>query len=203
MLACDSSCKSCSAGASTDCTSCSAPTYLHQSSCIASCPVGYYGENTTNTCESKSIFSHLDLSYLFTHIACDTSCHSCIDSNYQNCTSCVGDTYLYQSMCTECPEIGYWPDTSDNICKSNQSLQFPHIILNLASSFFQSVIPPVKVAQQGHLPAAQVVSQTHICISPLVMMIAPSLDSMRMIPPMFVRVSQPFLTSILLIYSSL
>ncbi len=49
-------CKNC-VDTNSKCTSCNNGDFLHQNACAASCPTGFYGNNTTKICD-----------------ACDSSC---------------------------------------------------------------------------------------------------------------------------------
>ena len=46
----------------TRCTSCKSGTYLYSNTCLSSCPVNFWGNSSTQTCDS-----------------CDSSCYTCTD----------------------------------------------------------------------------------------------------------------------------
>ena len=50
---CNSACGACTGPDITNCTSCNSGWLLDETTCGTSCPTGYYGNTTTNTCESK------------------------------------------------------------------------------------------------------------------------------------------------------
>ena len=130
-LECHLTCLTCNGTTATNCLSCNNDRFLYQATCLTECPDGFYGDTSDNTC--KRINEELIYPYLFNFfgpLACHSSCFTCDGGTANNCTSCnlAGTTYLYQSMCTTCPTIGYWPDDSDHVCKRiNEELIYPYL----------------------------------------------------------------------------
>ena len=50
-IACHTSCTTCDDSTSEDCTSCSGTLYLSDSTCVSSCPYGYYANTSDSTCK--------------------------------------------------------------------------------------------------------------------------------------------------------
>ena len=100
---CDTTCYTCSGGASTQCTACSTIRYLHNNECLTICPPGYYADGPTNTCKQC---------YQTAGTSSYKTCATCNGKEYNNCQSCYTGTYLSVSTCiTACP-AGYYPSTS-------------------------------------------------------------------------------------------
>ena len=108
------SCKTCDGGTKNNCTSCNAGTFLHPNSsgtCLNLCPMGFWGNNFTNTCET--CFTNTTGPYF--------SCATCTTIGSSNCTSCNSGYFLFPniggSCLSSCPS-GYWPDNTTNNCQS-------------------------------------------------------------------------------------
>jgi len=98
---CNNTCLSCTGPASNQCTSCSTGLYLVNGVCLSTCPNGTIPVtiNLQPTCQS-----------------CPQGCLTCIyfssNQTYQ-CTSCVTNLYLYNSICNpNCPPATYASPTS-------------------------------------------------------------------------------------------
>jgi len=50
---CNSNCPTCYGPTSENCLSCHEPNYLFEGKCVDSCPLKYYLDNSTSSCESK------------------------------------------------------------------------------------------------------------------------------------------------------
>ena len=108
------SCATCSNGGnSNECDSCSNGKYLHPSSgpgeCLSSCPKGFWGDSSANTCEP-----------CYTNTAEPYSCATCSAGFNTNCRSCNSGSFLYptpEGQCVSSCPGGYWGDTATNICK--------------------------------------------------------------------------------------
>ncbi|EAR95046.2 TNFR/NGFR cysteine-rich region family protein (macronuclear) [Tetrahymena thermophila SB210] len=102
---CNSNCKTCNSPGNI-CTSCYSPNFLNPGNgltCLATCPVSYWPSTSDQICKT-----------------CDQSCYTCISpGGANNCTSCSGSLYLYNSQCiSQCP-IGTYSSTVTN---NNQCL---------------------------------------------------------------------------------
>jgi hypothetical protein len=130
FLACSSPCAACS-GSATTCTGCSgSKPYLYGSTCVASCPSGYYA-TTTNSCAGMIIF---DLSILITiRIACSSPCATC-SGTASTCTGCISSSsHLYNSNCyATCPSGSY--ASSSSACTSINNCHGLYLIHFLACS---------------------------------------------------------------------
>jgi len=96
---CTNPCKTCSISGTT-CTSCVTGSYLHNNSCLSSCPSTYWENTSTNTCDS-----------------CNDPCLTC-DTNANDCLSCVDNTFYLStnnSCGTTCPD-GKWENSTGWIC---------------------------------------------------------------------------------------
>ena len=106
----DFSCATCSGGASNNCNSCNSGSFLYLNKCQSTCPDGFWGDTTTNTCKpcySSSVSPHY-------------SCATCIGGTYHDCSSCGSGNFLYLSTGGECLDScpdGFWADTSANKCQ--------------------------------------------------------------------------------------
>ena len=58
------------------------------------------------------------------YLECDPTCYTCTGGQIDECTSCTGSLYLYQSKCEACPLLLYYPNTATNTClgKKTRSL---------------------------------------------------------------------------------
>ena len=107
-LFCDSSCSTCQGALSNQCYSCVVGLYLQSSSpstCLSTCPVGYYGDNTTGTCK-----------------LCDASCMTCLNVGSNQCLTCSNSSILFlqsnvgPSFClSSCPSNTF-PSTLNHTC---------------------------------------------------------------------------------------
>ena len=108
------SCATCSKGGnSNECDSCNDGTYLHPSpgpgECLRSCPKGFWGDSSTNTCEP-----------CYTNVSEPFSCATCSAGLNTNCTSCNSGSFLYpvpEGQCVRSCPGGYWGDTATKTCK--------------------------------------------------------------------------------------
>ena len=60
---CNSSCVKCS-GNLNNCSICSNTTFLYINTCLPVCPVGYFGDNTTRTCNDSSVRLQITMAFL-------------------------------------------------------------------------------------------------------------------------------------------
>ena len=103
---CHGSCSICSGPENTVCTACSSGFFLQplSTTCSDSCPAGYGGNSSTNTC-----------------VQCDTSCSTCSGPNNNQCSACNSGYFLQPGSTTclldSCPD-GSWKDSSNHICAS-------------------------------------------------------------------------------------
>ncbi|EAR90495.3 zinc finger lsd1 subclass family protein (macronuclear) [Tetrahymena thermophila SB210] len=99
---CDSSCKTCNGQNSNNCQSCQAPNLFYQASsstCVSSCNTDQYKNTINQTCSQ-----------------CNSICATCSGPNNNNCSSCTGNSFLYQNQCIpNCPN-GYFNNTNNNTC---------------------------------------------------------------------------------------
>ncbi|KAF2363062.1 VWFC domain [Trinorchestia longiramus] len=109
-LKCHSHCATCTGPGIASCTSCPAHLHLHETSCLASCPVGHYGQE--GTC-----------------LSCHDSCFECTGPAAHQCTSCFSSRILVMeglsnsgSCLTSCPPSFM---TQDNICYGSTSCLKP------------------------------------------------------------------------------
>lgn len=94
---CDPSCIVCQ-GNSLNCTQCQASFVLFQTSCLTTCPEGYY--NRSGQC-----------------IVCQSPCMSCF--NQTACKSCQPSLYMYGITCNMvCPNGSYASTTNNYVCLS-------------------------------------------------------------------------------------
>ena len=107
------SCLSCRGGSSSNCSSCSSGSYLYPAvigDCLGTCPAGYYGDSTSNTCElcAKDYSNMLK------------SCRICSAKTLNDCLSCYSGAYLHPAAggpCLPSCPTGFWADNSTNICQ--------------------------------------------------------------------------------------
>ena len=96
---CDVSCKTCNGITSFNCTSCVSSLILFQSSCVTSCPTGYFS-NISGLC-----------------YPCDSSCLSCTGPLASNCLSCSNNTsYLENSVCVQVCNSNLFPRGDTHTC---------------------------------------------------------------------------------------
>ncbi|KAM4678591.1 uncharacterized protein O3C94_010455 [Discoglossus pictus] len=96
---CSVTCESCT-GSSDNCLKCKSDEYnlfLHEGSCISTCPDGYF-ENVEGYCE-----------------ACDNSCKAC-DENKMKCLSCDEGLYLENFRCLPNCSLRYYRDEDAGTC---------------------------------------------------------------------------------------
>ena len=94
----DEHCEDCN---ESECTKCSDGLYVSGEECTSDCPAGTYKNAETMFCE-----------------ACSEECKTC-DSQKDNCTSCEGQLYYYESeneCVEECPE-GFFEEEEGNACR--------------------------------------------------------------------------------------
>ena len=126
-LGCHTSCYTCNGGNSNNCLSCTGSYYFYLSTCINLCPSGYFGNAATHQCDGISLHD-ICLLIFSEKLACHSTCYTCNGTTENDCVSCSGDRFLYQTTCvTECPN-GTWADTSDNTCRRiNEELIYPYL----------------------------------------------------------------------------
>ena len=103
---CDQSCSICRGASQDQCTECSYGYFSvpDQSTCVKSCPSGYWLNVSILTCSP-----------------CCKGCSKCKDSDCNSCIACQPSYFLQQlpplsAICMESCPNGYWPDFSSNIC---------------------------------------------------------------------------------------
>ena len=104
---CTTACSKCGDSTATNCSSCSTGYYLQPSpddtTCNNSCPSGFYGDASTNTC-----------------IQCTTACTKCSDGTATQCSACNATYYLqpapHPTTCTNTCPSGYYEVSSSNTC---------------------------------------------------------------------------------------
>lgn len=104
--ACHSSCATCNDSTSTSCFSCNNGFYLQPNSttCLSTCPMGYYRNFTQNICSP-----------------CDIACKSCTGPTSSECVACQIGYYQQPSSSTTCLSTcpsTHWADIFDNICRA-------------------------------------------------------------------------------------
>ena len=109
----DGTCVTCNGGNSNNCLSCNSTTFLDSTTnkCVFTCPDGYYGDSTTNTC--KLCYSTTNASDIM------QSCKTCSGGSSSSCLSCDSPNYFYSSNTSclkECPD-GWYPDSNLNACQ--------------------------------------------------------------------------------------
>ena len=102
---CYLSCLTCSGTTNLDCTSCKSGFFLQPNSnqCLTSCPTKYYKDTTVSKC-----------------IACQLECTTCFGPSNSQCNSCQSGYFLQptSTSCLDSCPLGYWSDSSKNICSS-------------------------------------------------------------------------------------
>ena len=111
QLVCASNCETCSSGAVADCSLCLSGFYLHptSSACEASCPSGYYEDNTLRTCPQ-----------------CDPACLTCSGSGSSSCSSCSPQFYSSgANQCSTCdPLCDGCTGAGNALCSSCQTSSY-------------------------------------------------------------------------------
>jgi len=87
----------------TDCLSCSVGYYLSVNTCLTTCPNGFFGKTTTNTCE-----------------ACNIACDVCITSAV-DCISCKNGYFLTGNTCVTNCLTGFFGNTTTKTCEACHS----------------------------------------------------------------------------------
>ena len=102
---CHTACSVCTGSSNTQCSACKSGYFLQpapdDTTCLSTCPVGYWKDNTDHICA-----------------LCDTSCAECLGGTNNQCSSCNDGYFLQPSSTTclsNCPS-GKWKDTANNIC---------------------------------------------------------------------------------------
>lgn len=108
------SCQTCSGSASTNCNACFSGNYYYSgnSSCLGSCPNGFYADSTTGTC--------LPCYTAPSGTATNRTCVTCDGPASYNCLSCDTNAFLmvnWQTCLSQCPS-GYYEDATTNTCMS-------------------------------------------------------------------------------------
>ena len=107
-------CTTCSGPDSNQCLSCNSTQFFDSttSTCVNSCPVGYWGNSSSSKCElCYQAPSETDPSQ---------SCETCTGPESTNCASCSSGSFYHppnNSCLLNCPSVGYWEDSSSNQCK--------------------------------------------------------------------------------------
>ena len=102
---CDISCSVCTGANNDECSSCNSGYFLQPapstSTCLNSCPTGYWGDATSRTC-----------------MECDISCSVCSDGTNTQCSSCKTGYFLQvgSTTCLTSCASGTWPSSTSNIC---------------------------------------------------------------------------------------
>ena len=104
------SCVTCTTGASNNCLSCNSGNFLHPTpigECIASCPDGYWGDASTNTCQMcYQNTANLAL-----------SCLTCDGGTSSSCLSCGPEAFLSGGKCLEVCSPTQWNDPMTGVCQ--------------------------------------------------------------------------------------
>ena len=104
-------CKTCIGPANYECASCDSPRFLYSGKCLDSCPIGYWGDTSTNACKPC---------YTSTSSTSPFSCRSCDNTGSSHCLSCTANSYLYPNthgQCLASCPAGYWGDTTTWKCQ--------------------------------------------------------------------------------------
>ena len=106
-LPCFAACSACTGENNGQCSACFSGYFLQlspaTSTCLDSCPVGYWGDITINTC-----------------IECDAACSDCTGAANTQCSACNTGYFLQPNSTTcldSCPD-GYWQDSANHSCAS-------------------------------------------------------------------------------------
>ena len=115
-----------------NCSSCTGVTYLSNTQCVTTCPIGYWSKASDNTCQicdtscktcsspgtSSSCTSCNDGSYLSgtNCYLCNTVCKTCV-TTATKCLTCNSGTFLSGTVCLSSCLDGTWVDTSTSSCK--------------------------------------------------------------------------------------
>ena len=102
---CNAACSVCTGANNDQCSECNVGYFLQPSpattTCFDSCPVGYWGDPTSNTCTE-----------------CDIACAICTGSAHTQCSACSTGYFLQpnSTIClNSCPD-GTWPNSINNMC---------------------------------------------------------------------------------------
>ena len=100
---CNAACAICTGPSDTQCSACNSGYFLQPSSttCLDSCPIGYWGNTTSNTC-----------------MECDIACSNCTNATNTACSACNTGYFLQPSSTTclsSCPN-GSFPNSTGNLC---------------------------------------------------------------------------------------
>ena len=107
---CTAACAACFGDDISECYSCNDGWYLSGTTCVTTCPGGYWRDTSTNTCQ-PCYSSGTGPNY---------SCLTCSGGEAENCTSCSNSTFLYPNpigICAATCLDGYWADITDSICQ--------------------------------------------------------------------------------------
>ena len=111
---CDAACSICTGSNNDQCSECNVGYFLQPSpattTCLDSCPVGYWGDPTSNTCTE-----------------CDIACAICTGIDNTQCSACKPGYFLQpdSTIClSSCPVIYYYPDTTLHACRSKLYFSF-------------------------------------------------------------------------------
>ena len=129
--ACDNSCAECVTDATT-CTSCASPNYLLGSTCVASCGVTKWADDTDRTCKDCGVDCDVctdsatctDCTGVdkFIHLGvCVAACPTATLTDNGNCLPCANGCEVCTpdvNTCTSCKE-GFYLKAEDNLCHSN------------------------------------------------------------------------------------
>uniref|UniRef100_H3D124 Proprotein convertase subtilisin/kexin type 5b n=1 Tax=Tetraodon nigroviridis TaxID=99883 RepID=H3D124_TETNG len=97
---CHGACHRCSGPAENQCLSCNQPAFLLNSTCVPSCPVGYYSEDRDErVCER-----------------CHFSCRSCAGRHSLQCTACKAGFFKQGSSCVEHCSDSHYGNASTMVC---------------------------------------------------------------------------------------
>ena len=104
--ACQASCSVCTGPSNTQCSECKAGFFLQpapSTTCLYSCPAGYWQDTTNNICA-----------------ACSAACSRCTDSSSYQCSACKPGFFLQpaSTICLDSCPSGYWGDTGINVCSA-------------------------------------------------------------------------------------
>ncbi|KAG8011985.1 Proprotein convertase subtilisin/kexin type 5 [Nibea albiflora] len=98
---CHKSCHRCSGPGQDHCLSCDEPNFLLNSTCVRTCPAGYYGEDRDErVCER-----------------CHFSCQSCAGHHSVQCVTCKTGFFKQGSSCVEFCSEGHFGNTSTMVCE--------------------------------------------------------------------------------------
>lgn len=104
---CNPSCIGCTGPGNKQCVQCSTGYYkatsltTSESSCVTTCPDGYWPDNSQNTCSQ-----------------CDSTCESCTGPESTSCLTCKSGLYFQPAtrLCLSSCPTGYWLNTVSQEC---------------------------------------------------------------------------------------